>query len=150
MSLKKNWYLAGFTLLEMLLSVAIIAAITVFSFPAIGLLQSGGDLDSAFYTTLSALRQAQTYSQGIKNDSSWGIRFDAGNIVIFKGANFLDRDVAQDQILLLPESIIPSGLNEIVFSKLLGQPQNAGVISFTALNGETKNINLNAFGAMDY
>ncbi len=79
---------AGFTLLELLLSAAIISALAGLSLPIYRTLIKKNDLDIAANTMASSLRRAQVLSQAVDGDTTWGVKAQSGSIVIFKGASY--------------------------------------------------------------
>lgn len=121
----------GFTIVELLLSVAIVGilAATVTGFSLFFL--RSNDLELALSATSQTLRRAQTLSRAGSLDSSWGVSLQPSAITLFKGQSFALRDMALDETMELPPTIAPSGLTEVVFSKINGLPQQSGVITFT-------------------
>lgn len=140
----------GFTLLEMLLSIAAIAVIAGISVPVYQSFQVRNDLDVAAVTIVQTSRRAQALAQAVDGDTSWGIRMQSGSIVMFKGASYAGRDAAFDEIFQVPTSIVPSGVSEIVFTKFSGHPQTTGSITLSSNTNETRNIAINAKGAISY
>lgn len=140
----------GFTLLEVLLSLALIALLSGIAVPSFHLLAVSNDLDVATNTTLQTLRRAQTLSQAVDGDSSWGVKLQASDITLFKGSSYALRDTNFDEVYTLSGNVTPSGILEIVFSKLLGNPSTTGTLTLTSSNNETQNITLNSKGFLDY
>lgn len=140
----------GFTLIEMLLSTGIIVAIIAISTPIFQSFQAKNDLDIAAVTVAQNLRRAQMLSQSIDGDATWGVFVANGSQTIFKGASYAIRDVAFDEIFDMPTSIVPSGISEIVFSKLYGLPQTIGTINFASTTNEIRIVTINAKGTIDY
>lgn len=135
----------GFSLIEMLLSVVIIGILAGISAPVWGNLQIKNDLDIAATTVTQTLRRAQMLSWAIDGDSSWGVHTGEGKIVLFKGSTYAGRDSNYDEIFDLPSDITPSGINDIIYSKLLGEPQTTGTITLTTAT-DSKNITINTKG----
>lgn len=148
--LKKNQNNSGFTLLEVLLSVAIIALITGIGIPIYQSFQTRNDLDIAANTIAQSLRRAQSLSQASDSDISWGLRVQNGSIVLFQGSSYGTRDTTFDEIFDLPQSITPSGVSEIVYSKFFGEPQAIGTITLISDTNETRTITINAKGTITY
>jgi len=142
----------GFTLLEVLLSIAIISGMAAFSIPVYQSFQVKNDLDLAVSKTIQTLGRAQMLSQGVDGDVTWGIKIQTGSITLFKGISFNTRDVSFDEISVISQSITlaPLSLNEIIFNKLSGEPQSQGTITLTSTNNETKTITINAKGFVSY
>lgn len=139
----------GFTLIEMLLSISIIAMLAGLSLPVYLNYSTRNDLAIATETTVNALRRAQTYSRGISSDSQWGVAVQSGNITLFKGASYAARDTTYDETVSVSSQITTSGLSEIVFAKLSAVPSTTGSISLTSLN-QTRTVSVNAKGMVEY
>lgn len=140
----------GFTLIELILVVATITALSIISIPVYSLLQVRNDLDVATNTAVQTLRRAQLLSQSVDGDSSWGVNLGQNNITLFKGVSFTLRDTNFDEVYTLSGNVTFSGISEVVFSKLLGNPATTGTIVLTTSNNETQNITLNSKGFLDY
>lgn len=141
---------AGFTLIEVMLSVVAIAVIAGISIPVYQSFQVRNDLDIATVEIAQSARRAQTLSQAVDGDTSWGIKIQSGSIVVFKGASYAARDTTFDEVFEVPTSITPSGVSEIVFTKFTGLPQTTGTISLTSNANETRTITINAKGMVNY
>ncbi|PKL72750.1 hypothetical protein CVV26_00625 [Candidatus Kuenenbacteria bacterium HGW-Kuenenbacteria-1] len=139
----------GFTLLEAMLSVALITIIAGISFPISQSFQNKNNLDVATNEIVQTLRRAQVLSQAINGDISWGMHITIGNITLFKGESYAIRDIAFDEVFEIPTNIIQSGLSEIVFAKFTGFPQTTGIITLTN-NNEARNIIINNKGLIQY
>lgn len=147
--LKKLNHEQGFTLLELLLSVAIISLIAGFSLPVYRTLLSKNDLDISATVTASSLRRAQNLSQGVDGDITWGVKAQNGSIVIFKGTSFASRDTNFDETFDVPTSISVGGATEIIFSKLTGLPQTTGTFNLST-ESDSRTVTINAKGMVDY
>lgn len=140
----------GFTLIEVMLVSATIGVLAAISVPVYSNLQVKNDLDVATNTTLQTLRRAQVLSQAVDGDSSWGVKLQSSDITLFKGASYAGRDTTFDEIYTMSGNVTPSGVSEVVFSKLLGVPNTTGTITLTSSNNDVQNIALNSKGFLDY
>ena len=140
----------GFTLLEVLLSVATISVIAGIGIPIYQSLQVRNDLDIAAITIAQNFRRAQTLSQAMDGDTTWGVRMQSGNITLFQGASYAGRNVNFDEVFDVPISIAPSGVQEVVFTKFSGEPQITGTVTLTTNTNETRNITINEKGMVSY
>ena len=141
---------AGFTLLEMLLSVGLIAVILGIGVPVYQSFQNRNDLDIAHNLITHSLRRAEAKSRAVDDDTSWGVYVTSGSVTIFKGASYLSRDTAFDEILDVSSSISFTGFSEIVFTKFTGAPSTTGTITMTSKNNEIRNITINAKGTLSF
>lgn len=139
----------GFTILELLLSVALISVLAGFSLPVYRTLIKKNDLDIAANSIVASLRRAQVLSQAVDGDITWGVKVQSGSTVIFKGASYITRDTAYDESFDLQSSISPSGTTEVVFVKLTGLPQSTGTMTLTS-ESDTRTVSINAKGMVSY
>lgn len=139
----------GFTLIEIMLVMAIITAMTAVGAPFYLSLSRNNDLDVATSLLAQDLYQAQTYSRNRAQDSQWGVAVNGQVITLFSGPNYASRNTANDVVYTVPGAINISGSGQIVYSKLYGLPQTAGSFSLTA-NGNTRTVVVNNKGMVEY
>lgn len=140
----------GFTLPEMLLSVALLTIIGGMIIPSYHTFLVRNDLDIATITLAQNLRQAQSLSRSADGDMTWGIYVGVGSILVYKGVSYIARDSTFDQNTQIPKSIVPTGLNEINFSKVMGLPNATGTFTLTSQANEKRTITINEKGMVDY
>ena len=140
----------GFTLLEVLLSIAIIAGLAGMSIPVYQALQMRNDLDIATVTAAQTLRRAQTLAQAVDGDTSWGVYTQSGSITLFRGTSYASRDTDVDEVFTVPTTITPTGRQEFVYIKFSGVPQNTGTLTLTSEANEIRNITVNGKGTIIY
>jgi len=146
---KKNKQ-AGFTMLEILLSLAIVVLIAGFSIPIYHRLQISNNLDIAAVTATQTLRRAQVLSQAVDGDISWGVYIQSGSIILFKGTSYRSRDSSFDEVFDMPTSITSSGIQEFVYIKFSGLPQHTGMLTLSSSGNEIRNIIINEKGTVTY
>lgn len=140
----------GFTLLEVLLVIATITVLAGIGIPVYTSLQIKNDLDVATSTSLQAIRRAQMLSQAVDGDTTWGAKIQSASITLFKGSSYGGRDTNYDEVYSLSGSVTPTGITELVFSKLLGTPNTTGTLTLTNTNNEVQNITIGSKGQLDY
>lgn len=140
----------GFTLIEVLLSVAIIGLLTGVSLPIYASFANRNDLEVTTENIVRSLRRAQSYSRGVNYDSQWGVAIQSGTIVVFKGATYATRDTAFDEATIIPNNVSTSGFSEVAFSKLYGAPSATANINLSTINNDTRTVTLNAEGMVNY
>ena len=145
--MRKNW---GFTLVEVLLSIAAIAIISGISMPIYLSFQVKDDLDIAVVTLVQSLRRSQAQSQASEGDANWGVKIQSGSITLFKGASYAGREASYDEIFNTSSAISFAGISEIVFDKLSGEPDTTGTITLTSTTNQTATVTLNGKGMVDY
>lgn len=140
----------GFTLLEVLMSVAIVGMLVGLSLPFYQSFQNRNDLAIAAEGIAGMLRRAQVYSRGMNGDSQWGVHVETGSATLFKGASYAGRDTAYDETSSIPSSFTVSA-TDVRFSKMLGVPTATGTVAtITTPNNESKTVTINNEGAVSY
>jgi prepilin-type N-terminal cleavage/methylation domain-containing protein len=140
----------GFTLPEVMVSLATISAIAAVSIPIYQSFLARNDLDIAAATIAQISRRAQLLAEASDGDTSWGVMLQTGSVTLFKGASYAARDTAYDSAFDVPGSIAPSGLSEVVYAKFTGLPQTTGTYTITSATNETRNIAINSKGTVSY
>lgn len=139
----------GFSLIEVLLSIALIALLSGIAAPVFLRLQTKNDLDLAVTSLAQSLRRAQVQSQAVDGDISWGVKIQTSSLTLFKGPSFAARDITYDETSDLNPNITLSGPTEIVFAKFTGLPQTIGTITFS-INSDSVTLNVNEKGTVTY
>ena len=140
----------GFTLVEMLLSVSIIALLVGVSAPVYNSFATRNDLDVTIMGLETALRRAQTYARAVEGDSQWGVAVITGKVVLFKGATYATRDTNFDESTTVSGGITTSGLSEVVFAKMTGTPSATGTATLTSSStNDSRTVTLNAKGMVE-
>jgi prepilin-type N-terminal cleavage/methylation domain-containing protein len=142
--------LQGFTLIEIMLSMACIAIIAGMSIPAYSSFQVKNDLDTASVSLATSLRRAQALAQSGSGDSMWGVYTATGSILIYKGSRYATRDTSQDEVTIISPTITATGLKEITFGKVWGMPNATGTTTLTSLRNDIRTITINQKGMVDY
>lgn len=129
----------GFTLIEILLVVGIVAVIFSFSAPYGLRFYRSQLIEEARSNVIEALRRARHYAILQKNDSAWGVKIDTENskYILFQGDSYDSRVDIYDEVYdLLTEAVVSGDWTEVVFSKMTGLPNDTGTttLSFNSLN----------------
>lgn len=138
----------GFTLIEMLLVVALLVSISALTIP-IGLSFFRAQiLSEASNGIISALRESYSRAVAVKTDSSYGVRVTNDSYVLFRGDSYNERIPEYDETFHLPGGLIVSGLDEIVFAPVSGTPSSYGVTSLS-LFGVVRTVSVNEKGLVE-
>ncbi|MDD5416185.1 MAG: type II secretion system protein [Candidatus Daviesbacteria bacterium] len=140
---------SGFTLLEVLLAISVVAILSGLSIPVFRIMLTKNDLDIATTTVAQTLRRAQLLSQAVDGDTSWGLQVQSGSIVLFKGTSFISRDSNFDETFDMATTIGVSGTTEYVFSKFTGLPQATGTINLSTEN-DSRSVSINEKGTIGF
>lgn len=142
----------GFTLLELLLSMAMIAVLAGIGVPIVVRAQTKNDLDTAVSVWVSTLRRAEVLAQAVDGDSQWGGKIQNGSVVLFKGTSYATRDTNFDEVFSLPTTITVSGVSEIVMDKLSGYPTATGTTTLTSsvATGDNASVIISSKGVVSW
>ena len=117
---------SSFTLVEMIIVIALIVLIMAVAMPfGLNFLQEQRVEEEAI-SLAESLKTAQSRAIAGKNDSAWGIKFDApevGQYTLFSGSSYDVRSPSYDEVFQLSSgAVVSSTDNEIVFEKITGEP----------------------------
>ena len=140
----------GFTLIELILVISLIALLSGLSLSVFSRTQTKNDLNVAISSFASISRNAQIKARLSIQDDGWGVKIEQSKITLFKGNNFMSRDQSQDQITKISPNISISGINELSFAKITGLPSTSGTLVISELYGQDFNINIANNGVINY
>jgi prepilin-type N-terminal cleavage/methylation domain-containing protein len=128
----------GFTMIEVLLVIGIIGAVTSVSIPMYRDYQVRSDLNIATEQATQGLSRARILAQSGKDDTQWG--FYVPNGTLYKGSSYATRVQAYDEVYPMPSTITTTGLLEVSYSRVEGAPSSTGTVLLTALTGDQRSI----------
>lgn len=140
----------GFTLIEMLLSVALIGIIAAIGTPIYQSFQVRNDLDIATQTIVQNISRAKILARSMDRNSAWGVKIQTGDVTLFQGSSYNNRDITLDESTAISTSITTSGTLEYVFAKFTGYPSSAATTTLTSQLNETRTITVNTRGSVGY
>lgn len=122
----------GFTALEILVSLAIMALLAAVSIGAFSKVRNAKSLDSAVESASSLIREARSRALASEDGSQFGVYFEASRAVLFKGTVFTEGD-PDNKVYELPGVAeifnVSFSASSTVFKKLTGDPQSPGEVS---------------------
>lgn len=139
----------GFTLLELLLAVAMVTVLAGIGAPVAIRAQTRNDLDAAVTVWVSTLRRSEVRAAAVDGDSQWGGHIQNGSITLFKGVSYAARDTNFDEVFTLPITISIGGTNEVVMSKLSGYPAAVGTTTLSA-GADSAAVTINSRGMVQW
>jgi len=131
---------SAFTIVEILLVLSVIAVFGALSIPSYRYYTIVNDLERSVDQVTQGLHRARFLSELNEQDSAWGYHVATG--IIFKGGLYADRDTGFDEVQPLPTTVTSSGLSEVSFAVLTGDPSATGSIVLTAVNGAQRFITI--------
>jgi type II secretory pathway pseudopilin PulG len=148
----------GFTIIELLLVFAFFGIMAgIVSIPLAGLL-SGNALRDGAETVKDSLRRAQLQAMAGYHGTPWGIHFSdtdgcalpATSIHIFKGTTFTSATDTLETVELPDGASVTAlafgGGCDVVYTRFEGTTSSSGTITVSDSNGNTRPINVNAYG----
>lgn len=143
----------GFTLVELILVIAIMAILAALTIPAMGQFANRTQIDATTDEIISALRFAQAKAMAVEQDSKFGVYFDNANqkFYIFRGLNFGDNpseniEYSYPNTINLVQAFTN---NQADFEKLFGTTIDTGNITITNNIGQTKIISISTEGKIE-
>jgi prepilin-type N-terminal cleavage/methylation domain-containing protein len=121
----------GFTLLEVLVSMAIGLVLVGFAAYATSHFIENRALEAVSDTLVSYLRSAEARALQSEGNVSHGVSTAGGKITLFRGASYASRQTVYDTVLPYDGYIQFSGISEVVFAKQTGLPSATGTITVT-------------------
>ena len=141
----------GFSLIELLIVVAIAALLVGIAIPSFDTLTSQIGAADAATVYAQALRRAEALSVSGRNDAGWGVEIATSSIILFKGSTYTARDTTYDDQYAASISFTVSGVTEVDFAKFTGLPNTSGTTTITDILGTiTRTVNINARGTITY
>jgi prepilin-type N-terminal cleavage/methylation domain-containing protein len=122
----KNFYFKkGFTLMELLIVIALIAIFVAMTVPFTMDFYKEQVVEEQTANLANNLKVAQSHAQSGKNNSSWGIKFFEDEYVLFMGDSYSDaeRNTDYDKTYSISSGVTMEGVSEIVFEKGTGNAQ---------------------------
>ncbi len=141
----------GFTLLEVMVVVALMAGLALMAAPFFGGRAIEDVLESAALRSADLLVEAQSSAMSGRNGSRYGVRFEEDRAVFFEGANYNAAD-EENLLHLFPGGVsatdidISGGGADIIFASHKGIPEQTGTITLTDGAGNARTIDINAAG----
>ncbi len=142
----------GFTLVEILVAIALMALIStvvIFSFSRIN---SMGALDKGSAEVVSTLNEARSLTLSSKDSSSYGVRFEESEIILFRGVynpssaeNIL---IPLSSLIRISDVSLEGGGSEVLFERLSGAVSENGSVTVSLVNdpSQSKIINIHETG----
>jgi len=140
----------GFTLIELMLVVAIFAILSSGSIIFYQKFYSKNNINVAANTIVQTIRRAQVLSRAMSGNENWGVYAGSGQVLLFRGNSSTTRNSSFDEEFELPGNILTDGNVEIIFNKFSGEPNVSGTINLTSNTDESITITINSKGMVGY
>lgn len=133
----------GFSLIEILIVVAIISSLASAVVFSIVSFRVQIDLNTTSQNILNVLRIARAKTLASEGASRYGVHFESGTFVLFKGASYnpfaSDNEPHPLSANLEIANILISGGSEVIFDRLTGGTSNIGSVQLRQISDIAKN-----------
>ena len=149
----------SFTLIEIILVIAILAIITILIIPSFRLFLTQTNLDNTSEGIMSILKLARSKTLASEGPAQYGVYFDdtttPNQYTLFKGSDYVSRDSSFDNIYKLPSKIEIYEINletgkEVVFNRIDGTTDQKGTVKVRLTTDITKTniVNISSSGGV--
>lgn len=128
----------AFAVLEMIIVLGILSAVSALSIPAYREYQIRSDLDKTAQQVTQGLARAKLLAGSGERDSAWGFYVPAG--VLYKGDSYAGRDSSLDEVYPMPSTIKVTGLLDVSYAKVTAMPSDTGTIILQSLDNNVRKI----------
>lgn len=144
----------GFTFVEILVVIALIALIGTISLLAFRNIYRASAARSATSEIVSALRDARSSTMGSTNDTVYGVRVGTSSVTRFVGGSYTP-GAASNTVYAFEAGVTATGTlvrngTNIVFARLTGEPNATGTLYVRDIdNRNTTTITIQATGLIE-
>jgi prepilin-type N-terminal cleavage/methylation domain-containing protein len=139
-------YKKGFTMIELLMVIAIIGIISLLSVPKLSDFKKEQSLKNTTGDIMALLNKAKSDSLSSLNSNNYSIHFESDRMIYFVGDTYSSSDSSNEVIYFEPQVSIPStgGINlngggdNVIFSKLAGNVIGYGTIVIQITSDPTR------------
>lgn len=128
--MQNNTNQKGFSLLELLIVIAILALILATVLPSFTNFRRSSLLNTETMNIVTLVNRARLLSVSAKNDTHYGIHFEAGKVVLFDAAAAYSSTDPTNEVYNAPSGItissivVNGGGSDVLFDKITGETSN--------------------------
>lgn len=145
----------GFTLLEILVSIAIITLLTAIGWNTLSRFRQTVDLNRSAEAGISSLNDARSRTLSSVDSSQYGVHFQTDSVVLFKGTSYATSNPDNVEFLVpgtvqISSISLTGGGSDVLFARLTGATNQSGTITFrlSANTAETRMITILSSGVI--
>lgn len=153
MKLKLN---SGFTLVELFISLAIIAVLSIVVSTMFIDFRKNQALDKDTDTIVETLRQARNQTLSSKNASAYGVHITSTKVILFTGTSYVFGAATNSEFNLnSTDSILTISLNgggsDVIFNRLTGETSQNGTIVVNSVGlSRSKTVTIYKTGLVEF
>jgi len=133
----------AFTLIEVLVVIAIFGVISSVSYALYTSLQTGRVIESVKQEVLQNMRLVQSRAKAGYHEAQHGVLFLGSMYTLYQGQSYVTRDVSFDMTYELPVIFYFDGLSEVNFAQKTGLPTPAsGTVMIVNVIDETTSLSI--------
>lgn len=142
----------GFTLIEIVISLGILAILAALTFTSYSNLQRQLDIDTTAQNIISVIKLARTNTTASNSESNYGVHFETGKYVLFTGNSYTAGAATNKEYSLNSSEIYATSLNgggsEVIFDRIRGTTSQPGTVSVRLVDqtNQTAVISITAAG----
>lgn len=145
----------GFSLIELLIAVAIIAVIAILIATPLYQAQKRQALNAAVDDVLELIKEARGNTLAARDDSVFGVHFETERAVLFKGSTFTEgaadnKEVELDSRVEISEIDLAGGSDDVIFRRLSGETKESGTVVISLIDDSASStIRIRASGVVE-
>ena len=138
---------AGFTVIEILIAIALVGIVAMFGFLISAGLYTSSSFNAEYDLLTGILQKARSQSLNNINQLPHGVHIASDEYILFEGTSFDPSDPANIEFEA-DSQVANSGINEVIFSQLSGDANIVGDISLSGYN-RIESIHINNEGGIN-
>lgn len=142
----------GFTLAELLISIAILVLLVGLSVKSFANFSHVKGLNVSATVLAEALRDARSRTLASVDASQYGVKIDADRFTLFKGSVFSSSTPENQTVVFVGSVMASTSINTVLFSRVTGSSSASGTIDLylpQAFGGEIKEITVQTTGLVN-
>lgn len=138
--------MCGFTLIEIVVSIAILLILLMVSIGAFRSLSDKQILSQDSDRVLSAIQRARSQTLASTNNQQYGVHFDQDMYTVFAGTTYMSGAPDNVESRINPRAeistVFAGGESDLIFKKLTGDTDEHGTITISLKQNPSKFVNI--------
>lgn len=139
------FFIRGVTAMELLISLAILAMISGIVVSFFSGFRESKVLDTGVEDVVSLLNEARLDTLSSKSDLQYGVHFESGRMVLFRGTVFSEPNVDNVEVVLnsvleISNIALTGGGANVLFDRLTGKTSQYGAVTLRVKNAPSRSV----------